>query len=202
MPSGRYGTGRLCPAQARSAPMSGVHKDRDQSGECPQWRAPGCPKRGIPPATYTNEKPLDKYQDARGETHPGPIAPLSVRLWSGHCISRRVSSCHTSTLHRDCMDRPHATAPHSGYFVRLQQPIVSSVGTRGVSQCFQLRSPVGTSYGRYPRSSSAHSQPTRNIPRKVENSKRRRVTFHVQLSCLSRRLQIPSYPNTPYTSAR
>lgn len=49
MLSGSYGIGRLCPAQARSAPMSGVHKGRDQSGESPQWRAPGCPKGGIPP---------------------------------------------------------------------------------------------------------------------------------------------------------
>lgn len=68
--SGSYGIGRLCPAQARSAPMSGVHKGRDQSGESPQWRAPGCPKGGIPPPLTPTRSRLTNIKTPRRDS-PG-----------------------------------------------------------------------------------------------------------------------------------
>lgn len=65
---------------------------------------PRMPKRGNPAATYTNEKPLDKYQDAEETPAPGPIAPLSV-----HAVELAAAppdgllmSC--VDVHRDCMD--------------------------------------------------------------------------------------------------
>lgn len=58
---------------------------------------PRMPKRGNPAVTYTNEKPLDKCQDAEETLAPGPSHRYRYKQWSRPPHHPTGSSCHAST---------------------------------------------------------------------------------------------------------
>lgn len=164
-----------------------MHKDRDQSGDNPQWRAPGFPERAIPPPLTPTRCPLDKYQDAE----EGPSAPLSVRRWSGHCISRRASCV---TLYRSLWLFGRPSSSRSTQRVFPPPSTAHRVQCRnGRGRCFQLRSPVGTLHRICPRSSTAHSRPVRPSPQEGKLQETERDLPRTAKLPLQRRrhLQIP-----------
>lgn len=147
---------------------------------------PRISKKGNPAATYTNEMcRFDKYQDAEGR----PIAPLSVRQWSGHCISRRDSHV---THHRPpwLFGRPSSNSSTQRVFLRPQRPIVSSVGTGGVA-VFNCGAPSALRIGYvleaerlavtpsvYPPQRRQFRDTERDLPRTAKQSLQRR---HLQI---------------------
>lgn len=89
---------------------------------------PRMSRKGNPAATYTNEtRRLTNIKTPRRD--PSHRYRCGSGVATASSDELLVSRCNT---HSYCMDNRQAAAPHSGYFLRPQQPIVSSVGTRGV----------------------------------------------------------------------